>query len=381
MSKIHSILEAMAQPVQNPRAAVAYFKEQGTNRHVIGCAPEYCPEEIIHAAGMLPVGMWGGKTAIAGAAAYFPSFACPMLQSTLELGLRGVYDQLSAVIIPSHCDHLKCFGQDWKVAIPQVRVLQFAHPFNSKLETAIAYLQAEYRRIKTALEEIGGQPITDEALHHSIDVYNTHRRVMREFTRIAPDYPVTITPQVRHLVMKSGYFMDKAEHTGLVQRLIDALGSQPPEGWQGQRVVLTGMMSEPEELLDLLTEYGLTVVADDLAQESRQFRVDVPEGRDPMERLARQWSNMYGCSLVYDPRKEHRFLIRDLARETKADGVIACVVKFCEMEEFDYPIYLKTMEEAGIPLLNLEVDLLSRSLEQARTRIQSFAEMLAVRSS
>lgn len=378
MNRISEILHAMDKAVSDPRQAIEQYL-QTKKRPVIGCAPEYCPEEIIYAAGMLPVGLWGGQTGISKAATYFPSFACSLVQSTLELGLRGVYNQLSGVIIPAHCDHLKCLGQDWKVAVPEIRFIPLVHPINRKLEAAVPYLKSEYARIRMVLEEIGQAPISDEALDEAISIYNTHRRIMREFTKTARCYPRTITPSVRHMIIKSGYFMDKALHTAMVESLMAELTKLPAENWTGKKIFLTGIMAEPVALLHLLTEYGLAVAADDLAQESRQFRVDVPDGGDPLERLARHWSLMHGCSLLYDPHKERRFSLKNMVAESGADGVVACIMKFCEMEEFDYPIYLKTMEEAGIPLLNLEVDLISQSIEQARTRIQSFAEMLAVR--
>ncbi len=377
--QLAGILDTMRQAAEHPAKVVEEFKSM-TGRPAIGCAPEYCPEEIVYAAGMLPVGLWGGKTAISQAAMYFPAFASPLVQTTLELGMRGVYDRyLSGVIIPTHCDHLKCFGQNWKVAVPQVRFIPMVHPINRQLEAAVPFLKSEYNRIRRTLEEIGGAPVTDEALGAAIDVYNRHRQALRQFTRVTREYPQTVTPVIRHLVIKSGYFMDKALHADLVESLTAQLQQLPPEDWPGKRVLLTGIMAEPNEFLDLFTENGLAVVADDLAQESRQFRVDVPAGGDPLERLARRWSLMDGCSLLYDPNKRRRFLLRDLVAESGADGVVACIMKFCEMEEFDYPIYRKTLEEAGIPLLHLEVDLIGQSLEQARTRIQSFAEMLAAR--
>ena len=50
--------------------------------------------------------------------------------------------------------------------------------------------------------------------------------------------------------------------------------------------------------------------------------------------------------------------------------------KFCDPEEFDYPVYKKELTDAGVPMLYLEVDQQMDSVEQIRTRIQSFAEML-----
>ncbi|MGE5380879.1 MAG: 2-hydroxyacyl-CoA dehydratase subunit D [Methylocystaceae bacterium] len=375
METISEILGKLQKVVNNPAQVVdEYLKTRG--RPVIGCAPEYCPEEIVYAAGMLPIGLWGGKTAISHATSYFPAFACSLVQTTLELGMRGVYDKLSAVIIPSHCDHLKCFGQDWRVAVPQVKHISLVHPNNRQLEAAVSYLRSEYAHIRQEIAVIGRLPVSDQEINQSIEVYNQHRHTMREFTAVACDYPQTITPRIRHLVMKSAYFMDKAEHTRAINQLIQALRQQPVETWPGKRVVLTGIMADSNELLDILGENGLSVAADDLAQESRQYRVDVPEGDDPLTRLAQRWSLMSGCPLLIDPDRPRRHMLVNLAREVNAAGVIACMMKFCDPEEFDYPFYRRTLEEAGIPLLHLEVDAYGQAIEQARTRIQSFAEML-----
>lgn len=69
----------------------------------------------------------------------------------------------------------------------------------------------------------------------------------------------------------------------------------------------------------------------------------------------------------------------NLVHERGADGVIACIVKFCEAEEFDVPVLKQQMERANIPLLILEVELQDTPSEQAATRIQAFAEMLDLR--
>ena len=64
------------------------------------------------------------------------------------------------------------------------------------------------------------------------------------------------------------------------------------------------------------------------------------------------------------------------AKERKAKGVVVFMMKFCDPEEFDYPIYKKELDDAGIPILYLEVDQQIDSFEQLRTRVQSFAEMI-----
>ena len=65
-----------------------------------------------------------------------------------------------------------------------------------------------------------------------------------------------------------------------------------------------------------------------------------------------------------------------LTEEETVTEVIDIMMKFCDPEEYDYPIYKKEIEAAGVPMLYLEVDQQLNSFEQIRTRIQSFNEML-----
>ncbi|HEX3011972.1 MAG TPA: 2-hydroxyacyl-CoA dehydratase family protein, partial [Syntrophomonadaceae bacterium] len=213
-------------------------------------------------------------------------------------------------------------------------------------------------------------------LLNSINIYNEHRRTMRDFCVIAQSYPKTITPVIRHLVIKSGFFMEKSKHTMLVNELVNELKRSPAEDWQGKKIILTGITAEPDVLLEILAENRMTVVGDDLAQESRQFRTDVPVGNDPLLCLAQQWSISEGCSLIYDPQKKRGDMLINMAKKTEANGIILCMMKFCDPEEFDYPILMTQFEEAGIPLLQLEIDQQTQSMERERTRIQSFMEML-----
>jgi bcr-type benzoyl-CoA reductase subunit C len=378
MQAIATILREMEGAVKDPGGAVRAFKQE-TGREVIGCLPIYVPEEIIYAGGMLPIGVWGGQTNIVQSGTYLPSFACSIMRAIMEFTMRGVYNDLSAVVCPMHCDTLKCIGENWKVGISEVPCFCLVYPQNRKNPSGISYLTTEFEHLRKKLESLSGRTITDEAINQAIVAYNEHRKTMREFTRVARDYPLTIRAQKRHMVIKSGFFMDKAKHTLLVKSLISELKALPAENSSGIKVILTGIMAEPDSFLELFNQYNLVVVGDDLAHESRQFRTDVPAGGTPLERLARRWAEVQGCSLAYDPEKRRSNMLIDMVRETGADGVIVTMMKFCEPEEFDYPILKKEFEKANIPHLYIELEQQADSAEQLRTRIQGFAEMMSTR--
>lgn len=375
MDNIKNILSKLEEITSNPKKVIADYKQETGNK-VIGCFPVYTPEEIVYAADMLPVGIWGGDVDVDLAKQYYPAFCCSIMQSCMEFGLKGAYNDLSAVIIPGMCDTLNCMGQNWKLAIKDVPFISLVHPQNRKLEGGVTYLISEYRHIKEKIEEIRGKEITEEELQKSIEIYNEHRKVMRDFVSEAAKHPNTINNYYRNIVIKSSYFMRKDEHTKLVKELNDILSALPEEKYDGKKVLATGIILDSKEILDIFEENKLRIVADDLAHESRQFRTDVPEGKDALERLARQWSNVEGCSLAYDPKKARGSMIVKEVKDKGIDGVVFAMMKFCDPEEYDYPIVKGDIEGEGISTTIIEVDQQNKSTEQIRTRIQTFSEML-----
>ncbi|AKC62949.1 MULTISPECIES: 2-hydroxyacyl-CoA dehydratase subunit D [Clostridium] len=375
MDNIKNILSKLEGIVKNPKKVVSDYKERTGNK-VIGCFPVYTPEEIVYAADMLPIGIWGGDVEANLAKQYYPAFCCSIMQSCMEFGLKGIYEGLSAVIIPGMCDTLNCMGQNWKFAIKDIPYIALVHPQNRKLEAGVEYLVEEYKHVKAKIEEIRGKEITEEEMQNSIDIYNEHRKVMRSFVDEAAKHPNTINNYQRNLVIKSGFFMRKDEHTKIVKELNELLAVLPEEKYDGKKVLVTGILLDSKEMLDVFEENKLRIVADDLAQESRQFRTDVPEGKNALDRLARQWSNIEGCSLAYDPKKIRGSMIAKEAKAKGIDGVVFAMMKFCDPEEYDYPIVKKDIEKEDIPTTMIEVDQQNKSVEQIRTRIQTFSEIL-----
>lgn len=371
---LQSRIDELTYIAQNPGEMLKKYKAE--RRSVIGCFPVYVPEELVYAGGAIPMGMWGAQTELSLAKQYLPAFACSIMQSCLELGLKHAYDGVNAVLIPSMCDTFKCMIQNWRLGVKNIPVVAFAHPQNRQSPAAMRFLEREYLLVKEKLEVYCGNPITDDKIQAAIAVYNAHNAVMRRFAEVAVDHLDIINPVVRHNVFKSAWFMDKKDHTAAVQEIIDELEKLPKHNWKGKKVVLTGILAEPEELLQLLVDNDVAVTADDLGQEGRQYRTDIPEGETGIQRLTLQWQNRRGCPLAFEENKTRGTMLVDMVKQTEADGVVVCMMKFCDPEEYDYPIYLKELEADGIPSLYVEIDQQMDNNEQARTRIQSFAEML-----
>lgn len=374
MSKVEAILSQLKDIAANPKKAMDDYKAE-TGKGAVGIMPIYAPEEMVHATGYLPMGIWGaqGKT-ISKARTYLPPFACSIMQQVMELQCEGAYDDLAAVLFSVPCDTLKCLSQKWKGTSP---VIVFTHPQNRGLEAANKFLVKEYELVKAQLEHYLGVTITNAALERSIAIYNENRQVMREFVKVAADYPQVIDAVSRHAVFKARQFMLKEKHTELLKELIAEVKAMPVQPWTGKKVIVAGILLEPNELLDIFNEFGLAIVDDDLAQESRQIRVDVLDGEEgPLYRMAKAWQQMYGCSVATDTKKGRGKMLMNKMAQTGADAVIIAQMKFCDPEEWDYPVMYREFEERGVKNLMIEVDQEVTSFEQVKTRLQSFVEMM-----
>ena len=373
MSEIKAILEELAEVSGNPRKQMEKYLSAG--KTVVGCFPVYTPEELVHAGGMIPMGLWGGQITPSVAGKYNPIFTCSIMRSCMEYGMTGVYEGLTCAVMPMLCDTFRGMSAAWRSGVKDIPLVSFIHPQNRTDSDAFSFLVEEYRAAAKKLEEVTGCTITEESLAQSIEVYNEHSATMMAFAKAANDHLDVITPVARHAVFKSALFMEKGEHTEKVKELLSALEGLPKYEHKGKKVILTGITAEPDEFLELFTECGIAVVGDDLAQESRLYRTAIPKRGTALEDLAGQWFERKGCSMVHEVESTRGSMLVEMAQAAGAQGIVVCLMRFCDVEEYDYPMIAQSAKEAGLRCLCLEIDQSTQNNEQSHTKIQSFAEM------
>ena len=78
MSQIDELISKLQEVANHPKKTVLEYKKQG--KGLVGIMPYYAPEEIVYAAGYLPVGLFGAqKPTISAARTYLPPFACSLI--------------------------------------------------------------------------------------------------------------------------------------------------------------------------------------------------------------------------------------------------------------------------------------------------------------
>jgi bcr-type benzoyl-CoA reductase subunit C len=378
---IETIVKEFAAVAADPKAQLKKYKAEG--KKCIGVMPYYAPEELVAAAGMVPFGMWGcNNKTISRAKEYCATFYCTIAQLDLEMLLDGTMDLLDGVITPTICDTLRPMSQNIRVAMSEkLPCIFLAHPQNRKPAYGKKFCVDQYTHIKTELEKIAGAPITGAALSEAIKAYNRSRAARREFVKLASDHCDIITPTKRSSVLKAAWFMPKAEYTEKLEALNAELKALPVCDWKGVKVVTSGIICDNPKLLEIFEEYKIAIAADDVAHESRAFRVDAPETGDPMEALAQQFANQDYDVLLYDEHSsENRRgeYVAKLVKDSGAKGLVLFMQQFCDPEEMEYPSLKKALDDAKIPHIKLGVDQQMRDFGQARTAIQAFADVISL---
>ena len=346
---INALFDEFKVKAATPKQQLAEYKAQG--KKVIGVLPYYAPEELVYAAGMVPMGIWGSNNkTISRAKEYCATFYCTIAQLALEMLLDGTMDQLDGIITPTICDTLRPMSQNFRVAMGDKMKVIF---------------------------------LTNDAILDAIKVYNKSRAARREFVKLANEHCDVVTPTKRSAVLKAFFFMEKPEYTAKLEELNKELAALPVCDWKGTKVVTSGIIVDNPKLLEIFENNNIAIAADDVAHESRSFRTDVPEDeQDALRALAKQFANMDYDILLYDPQssKNRRGeFVADMVKKSGAQGLVLFMQQFCDPEEMEYPYLKKALDNAGIPHIKLGVDQQMRDFGQAATAIEAFADVLEMR--
>lgn len=378
---IERLIAELKEAAYHPRRQLEAFKAEG--KKVIGIMPYHVPEELVYAAGMVPMGMWGSnKHTISRAKEYCATFYCSLAQLDLEMLMDGTVDGMDGVITPTPCDTLRPMSQNIKVAMKdKMAVIFLAQPQRRTDDAGKEYCRHQYETIQKELEAIAGAPISNAALENAICVYNRFRAAQREFIVLAGKHPEAISAVDRSAVIKANFFMLKDAYAAKLEALNAELRALPLVEWKGAKAMTSGILCDNPELLRLFDENRIAIVCDDMAQESRNIATDAPEGwDDPMEALVQQWADTVNDPIYWDCcSREHtraKHLIRK-ARKAGAQGIILFMMTFCDPEETDYPHLKHDFGIADIPHIRLGVDHQMRNFGQISTSLQAFADVMA----
>ncbi len=361
---------------------VRQWKAAGENRKAIGHLPVYVPREMIHAAGMLPVGILGGgdQLDVIHGDAYYQSYICRIPRSTIELAVTGRLDCLDGMLFPSTCDVIRNLSGMWQLKFRDKLVRYFDVPQNFDPAVGGVFYTQELRFFRDELAQLAGHAVTDDDVNASIELYNENRRAIRDLYAYRSAEPWQVpTPEV-YLLMRAGMILPVDEHTRLIRDYTAAAREQKRPVRDNCRVVINGLFCEqpPLGLLKSIEMAGCYVVDDDFMLVARWLLDDVPSDGDPLENLSDaflRYSSETSCKYVAKKEDKGKFLV-DSVRKNGAEGVIFASPSFCDPALLDRPMLQRALTAQGIPYTAFKFAENSGQLQPIREQAGTFADSI-----
>lgn len=351
---------------------VRRWRESGGK--VIGHFQVYFPEEIVHAAGILPFKVRGAPIEAVQADSRFGSYLCSILKTSLELALSNRV-QLEMFVTHPICDAARNLGAVWgrNFSYPcQILYL----PQNANSPAAVTYLRNEYARLQRSVEAIAGRPVKDDDLRRSLEVYNRNRTLLRELYAIKRETPWLVSADEAYVLVAIGGLIPREEHNELLETVLPLIAARPNKKQDKIRLVFEGGFCE-QPPLDLIRAIARScyVVDDDLLIGLRWILEDVPLSGDPLFNLAVAYLEKSSYSPVqHDLRKPKEKMLLERIRNSRADAAILTAAKMCEPGLEEQVAYLHALDKEGIPYFISEFEEKMTTFDHMEIQLETFVE-------
>lgn len=327
-------------------------KWRAAGKKVIGELGCDVPDELILAAGMLPVRICADpERPLAETDKYLEYAFDPMVRAQFEKIVDGTYyDQIDALAISNSTDVIirvflylrEIHRVEPEKKVPPVAFIDWLFTRHRLHQTRDEFV---IELFKKQVEEWAGRTITDEEIRAAGRICNENRQALREMAKLRRGQEVRISGSEALVIIGAGLFMDRAEHTKLVRQV-----TADAAGWpvlEGSRVYYTGANQEDTVLYDKIEAAGMVVVGEDTdwgdRHCDRDYNPDYPVIRGIVDRyLLREFSAKKST-----PAQRVEALDREVDA-TGAQGVIFYTNEYDEVATWDMPKQRKSLESRGI---------------------------------
>ena len=365
---------------ENPYAYLKEWKEQN-NGKIISCFAMYIPEEIIHASGMLPVIAFRSDEPVTLGHSHVAPYNCGLTRSVMDDFAKEKLDFLDGLVVHRMC--LQAQGMPFLIKqntkLPYQEYLSMPPLFEGKVFHD--FLVEEMTRFKTGLEKFADKKITNDGLNKSIELYNKNRQLLEDIYEIRRQKPGAVKAREITAIVHSSMIMDIEENNKLLEDVKKELQlrESDPDADKKIRVMTCGSLCQTPnfELLDLIEELGMIIVDDDVFVGSRYFANQVAISADPIEELAQRYlKRTPPCPTKGDVEYDWTDYIIERAEKNNAKAIITLLIKYCPPHMCYYPDVKNKLAAKGIPEILIEVEHEVISMQQIKTRLQSFVEII-----
>jgi benzoyl-CoA reductase/2-hydroxyglutaryl-CoA dehydratase subunit BcrC/BadD/HgdB len=358
-------------------------KAQG--RKVIGTFCVFVPEELVLAADAIQVGLCAGaEIGKEAAEKILPRNTCALIKSFVGFKIARLCPYIEScdlVVGETTCDGKKKAYEIFADYAP-VYVMEIPQ---MKQACDRELWKAEILRFKDEVERVTGTTITAPKLKEAIRLVNARRQVLQRLNQLRAVAPVPISGRDVLLINQISFYDDPVRFTDKIGELCDALEVRIKNGEgvapaETPRLMLSGCpMAVPNWKLPFLVESsGAIIVGEESCIGTRNTRDLVDETGESLDAMLDAIADRYmriDCA-CFTPNTERLEHIVEMARDLKADGIIHYGLSFCQPYAIEAFKVEQALKDAGIPMLSIETDYSMEDVEQLKTRVEAFVEMV-----
>lgn len=385
----------------NP-AAMQYFYDLFRNVYCNGIKPHpdkqtigtmcvQIPDEIIHAAGGVPVRMCNGfYTDEEVGSEFMPAKSCSLVKASLGMlksQTNPYSDGIKTIVNPTTCDQKKKAAGMMREMGYQVYDMEL--PPVKESEEGREYWRRSVRKFTRHIGNLTGKKVTRKGLKQTIQQVGRAQLAYHRLNDLRRQTPIPILGKDIFMVTNAYFFDDLARWTAATEALCAEIESRVEHGYnaagrRSPRIVFTGSPPVfPNLKLPLMIEQADgVIVADETCSSNRLLNdmVSVDEWfmYDMVDAVADRYLKSCTCPIFTMNDDRIRRLI-ELFRTFNADGIIYQAFAGCSVYEMEQRSVAKAMEKEGIPMLYIETDYSPSHSGQLSTRIEAFIESLKAR--
>lgn len=370
-----------------------YVAGEGVCSEGRDCIGTYCamvPQELIYAAGAMPVKLCSGNyTAFMIGDDSVPRDACPLVKAVAgfqEMQTLPIYRDCKMMVVPITCD---CKKKIVGVLRQSCKVHAMNLPLNRTDDNGLDFCVSEYYRLISALEQTTGQRITWDSLRHSVQLAGRAQYALSRFVALKQGPQALIKGTHVMAIMNAAAYMPLDRWTealcALTQELAQRkMAEQYVTKANRPRILITGSpVIFPNIKLPLLIEQlGGSLVADETCMGERSLYDPVVPVDMSFDGLLWALANRYirACTCpVFSENRQRIDRVIHLAKTSQAQGVIYHVLRGCLVYDYEYPLLEQALEQEGIPIIRVESDYNEEDVEQLRIRIEAFIELIKLK--
>ncbi|MFA6571201.1 MAG: 2-hydroxyacyl-CoA dehydratase family protein [Bacteroidota bacterium] len=223
LSEIHNYCKNTV--LDNNFTAAKKWKEQASNRVLIGMIPNFFPREIIHAANGLAVGIVGEEFKMPQNTKPDMSShqACSMFSGILELVNNGNLEGFDGFLLPSQCHTLQVLEEISKIS-DKCKFIKYIN-FPQYFHTIIGDILNHYfvQDILDEIYKINGVKVDSELLGNSISLYKNNLKLTEKLFSLSKKFPENFSQEELYTTVFSGLVLPIEEHNLILKDAVEIL--------------------------------------------------------------------------------------------------------------------------------------------------------------